>query len=457
MVRIALVGAGLACAGMAIVFGARGLALTRPGLLFLVIGPSAAAIVLTYVAIGQAWRIARWQPARIARRVAGELAFLGLALLVVEALVAIWAPDRPSGQLVRRDAAAKLGLPFDTRTYSEVVAQLRESGVDALPGLARDWPRHPFVRERLPDGLYPLSHASHVSVVECNEGGEYHVYQTDEFGFNNPPGLLTNSSIGIAAVGESLTFGHCVPSAQSLIGILRQVYPRTANFGMAGSLNLTMLATFREYVEPLKPPLVLWILNPWDVGNEDELQDPVLRRYLDPAFSQHLRERQSEVDRLVRRIAIPAQVEADRTARQAIDRAEAGRVTGVPLLAQLRARRYISLWRSRPETTDRRLFDQVLTLAKQTTQRWGGDFVVLILPTPAAPSALPYEHFKRVLTERGIPVIDAMPLFQGRPDPAAFYTLRIGSHPTAAGHALLADYVSRELEQRFPQRLATLR
>jgi hypothetical protein len=210
-------------------------------------------------------------------------------------------------------------------------------------------------------------------------------------------------------------------------------------------------------VEPLKPPLVLWILNPWDVGNEDELQDPVLRRYLDPAFSQHLRERQSEVDRLVRRIAIPAQVEADRTARQAIDRAEAGRVTGVPLLAQLRARRYISLWRSRPETTDRRLFDQVLTLAKQTTQRWGGDFVVLILPTPAAPSALPYEHFKRVLTERGIPVIDAMPLFQGRPDPAAFYTLRIGSHPTAAGHALLADYVSRELEQRFPQRLATLR
>jgi len=35
----------------------------------------------------------------------------------------------------------------------------------------------------MPDGLFPLSHASNVSVVECNESGRYLVLHTDELGF----------------------------------------------------------------------------------------------------------------------------------------------------------------------------------------------------------------------------------------------------------------------------------
>jgi hypothetical protein len=115
------------------------------------------------------------------------------------------------------------------------------------------------------------------------------------------------------------------------------------------------------------------------------------------------------------------------------------------------------------ELPDLRTFVQALSLARDTTRQWGGEFVVLLLPTYSEtvakriPLTLRHEHLQKVLTEHDVPVIDAVPLFLGHPDPAALYTLRIESHPTAEGHALLANYVARELERRFPQRVAGLR
>jgi hypothetical protein len=469
VIRALLLGAALALA-VAVVWLVSGIlngqrpSLSRQGLLFLVIAPSAIAIVLAHIAIWQAARVSRWQAARVARWMACELLLLGLSLIVVEALMATWAPDLQDRHVARKHAAAKLGVSFDVRSPSDVVAELRERGVDALPGFTRELPRVPFIRAHLPDGFYPLSQVSRVSVVECNEGGEYLVYRTDEFGFNNPPGLLASRGIGIAALGESLTLGHCVPLAQSVVGRLRALYPRTANFGIAGSPTLSVLASFREYVEPLRPPVVLWIVNPFVAVDNAELKDPILVRYLQPAFSQRLRERQPEVDQHARVIATLARAEADRVARLASERVEEeGRLPGIVLLPQLRKRQYLSWWNVPSELPDLRTFVQALSLARDTTRQWGGEFVVLLLPTYSEtvakriPLTLRHEHLQKVLTEHDVPVIDAVPLFLGHLDPAALYTLRIESHPTAEGHALLANYVARELERRFPQRVAGLR
>src|SRR5262249_44142181 len=162
----------------------------------------------------------------------------------------------------------------------------------------REWPRNPRVRQQLPDGMFPLSHASNVEVVECNEAGSYMTWHADEYGFRNPPGLIASGHVEVAAVGASFTLGHRVPDGQGLVSRLRETYPGIANFGIAGSGTLSMLATFREYVEPLKPRTVLWIMHPWTVDTRDEASDPVLKRYFDPAFSQHLMEHQADVDRV---------------------------------------------------------------------------------------------------------------------------------------------------------------
>jgi hypothetical protein len=464
VIRLILFGAGLACAVVVAGLAAAGHLerLTMPGLLFLVIAPSALAVALAYVAIWQPDRVARWRPRRHGRRLAGELSILALSLIVVEVLLMLWAPNIPSQQLTRKKAADKLGRPFDTRTVSEVVAQLRADGIDALPGLTRQWPLLPFVHERLPTGLYPLSHASNAAIVECNEGGEYLVYQTDEYGFHNPRGLLASRQVGIAAIGESHALGHCVPPAQSLVGRLRNRYPGTANVAMAGSYALATLASFREYVEPLRPPVVLWIANPHSLVDDDEQHDPILTRYLDPTFSQRLLERQSQVDRLVRTISIPAQAELDRAAKAAIEQAEAPGLVPILSLRRLRERNYVPLWRPPEDKEDPQPFVRSVLVAKEATERWGGVFVLVILPTHREVvrkirPPLWHKDVRQTLTERGTQVIDAVPVFSRQPDPSALFTLRIHNHPTAEANELLANYLVQELERRFAQRLASLR
>jgi hypothetical protein len=271
-----LLGAALACGAVVAWLGwTRAFAkLTQTGLVLLVGAPTLALIVLVRIALSRSdsvlclLRGAR----RRSVRLISEAAILALSLIVVEALTSIWVTEIQSVQRTLQNAAEKLGVPFDARSMSELVTQLRESGVDAVPGLSREWPR---VFQGLPAQLYPLSHASWASVVECNEGGQYLVYKTDEFGFHNPLGLVAARDVSMAVVGESLALGYCVPPSQSLVGILRQVYPRTANFAMAGSGTLSTLASFREYVEPLRPPIVLWVVNPHYVVAEDERATPV--------------------------------------------------------------------------------------------------------------------------------------------------------------------------------------
>ena len=385
-------------------------------------------------------------------RVACEIGALLVALLGAELLLRILAPEPASTQHARKADADRLGLPFDLRTKSEVVAELRSRGIEAFPGMSREWPRHPRVRQQLPEGMFPLSDASNSEIVECNESGQYLRFHTDEFGFNNPPGLIRSGNLQAAAVGESFTVGHCVPADQSFITRLRATYPRLANFGMEGSGALALLATFREYVEPLKPPLVLWIMHPWTADAVAEYADPVLRRYLEPGFSQHLLERRDEVDQAIRSIALPVQYEADAAQHRAVEAASRERFTGILSLSKLRRRLHLpELMAKPPGPLDLTPFDRSVDLAKRTTESWGGRFVVVIMPlfeeviTHNLEGPLHHDRLVQRLHARGIEVIDTVPVFATAPEPVALYVMRRANHPSAAGHRMLADYITSQL------------
>lgn len=422
------------------------------GALVLIALISAVAVGLAYVALRQHDSVNRW--------VARELALLGASLLVVEAAMAILAPELPSPQLSRKRVADKLGIPFDSRTVSEVVAELRSQGVDALPGISRPWPQHPRVSERLGDSIYPLSHASRATVVECNEDGRYLTYRTDEFGFNNPPGLIASGNVDLAIVGESFALGHCLPEGQTLLGILRRAYPRTATFARAGNGTLAELASFREYVEPHRPRVVLWTVMPEFVVPRSEVEDPLLTRYLEPTFSQRLLERQPEVDRVIRELAIPIQAEMDREAKLEIRRVYVRRFERLFLLPELRARVFPQMRNklgvakaSSSQGPDLAPFVESVRLAQETAEQWGGELVVLLLPTfkevVANQVESPFRHDRLAAALRGtgVAVIDGAALFLEQEDPAGLYTMRINNHPTPQGYALLGNHVVDRLQQ----------
>jgi lysophospholipase L1-like esterase len=119
-----------------------------------------------------------------------------------------------------------------------------------------------------------------------NENGPWVTYRSDEYGFHNPTGIWQSAPLDIAALGDSYTHGHCVPSDKNFVALIRRRFPATLNLGVSGNGPLLELATLKEYLLPLKPKIVLWF---YYEGNDlsdlqNERQSALLRRYLHDDF-----------------------------------------------------------------------------------------------------------------------------------------------------------------------------
>jgi hypothetical protein len=190
----------------------------------------------------------------------------GVSIFVVElVLVLTKRPPSKEGAQKRVEAARKLGVNYDTRDRLEVVTELRQKGIDAVPAIPSD-----TLLRRQGDSIMksditidgtevlPLGGIANKVTVLCNENGTYVSYESDEHGFQNPQGSWTAGRIDIAALGDSFTHGFCVPSDQNFVALIRKQWPATLNVANHGNGPLTMLATLKEYIQPLKPQVVLW-------------------------------------------------------------------------------------------------------------------------------------------------------------------------------------------------------
>jgi hypothetical protein len=360
--------------------------------------------------------------------------------------------------VVRERAAREQGLVYDSRLRAEVVRDLRSKGSDAVPGFAGSIVAEPVlanaIRER---GLLPLSNVANVLVVECNEGTGYLQYRSDEFGFNNPPGLAAGP-VDIAVIGESLALGHCVAPSTSAVDRVRARFPRTANFGIAGSRVLSQVGVFREYVEPLEPPVVVWFVNDNFAEPRQESSQPILMRYLnDASFSQGLPQRQREVDSFVREVALPLSLRGDRALREELDGSSAFPLHHVIKLGEVRSvvRGGLATQRS-PERPELSHFERAVDRVAETVGRWGGRVIVVISPSYeislGRPQALlRYEAVSGVLRNSAVTVVDGPALFAAEPDFRSLYTLRLDNHPGERGHAVLGKAVVAAINSRKKQ------
>jgi len=425
---------------------------------FTLLGLAAIFVAPLVIGIGLL-RLARRLTAHQARRLVLEFILLGLSVPVVEAGLTAFAWSSPSAQVGRFETAAKLGIPFDHRYKSEVVEAMRADGVKAYPGIARDWLWQADIKRRAGSEFYPLSQVADSEIVDCNESGKYLIYHTDEYGFNNPPGLYDGGHIDIAAVGSSYTLGYCVPPGHAYIDLLRASYPRTLNFGIAGSHVPTMFATLREYIEPLHPPLVLWVLYPSAIEYY-ELDDPIVHSYLQPDFTQHLIERRSDVDRFLSESLTPVQWDLDRKSAATITEAEHARwrqIPRMPLLRDKLAPMARGLLMQPPPPSDWEPSIELIRQAKQLVEGWGGHMVVVVIPVfgevvnnqyaPGQSSS----HIVELLEPLHVHVINGVPFFRQQRDPAMLYTMGMTNHFNEAGHRLFSEFVAADLRATYPE------
>ena len=100
-------------------------------------------------------------------------------------------------------------------------------------------------------------------------------------------------------IGDSFTHGSCVQREQNMATFLNTRLGGVINLGVGGFGPLLELAALTEYLQPLKPPVVLWIFYEGNDLNEDlprEIKSPLLMNYLDhDDFTQDLIDRTGDV------------------------------------------------------------------------------------------------------------------------------------------------------------------
>ena len=184
---------------------------------------------------------------------------VGVAFYVAEFYMLHLAPA-PPGAIANKDGV------LDSRTRYQVVLDLRSRGTRAYPAVfparlsrtALDGTLRAPLRI---DGVevLPLGGVANAPTVRCNESGPYVVYESDEFGFNNPKELWKADGVEVIALGDSFAQGSCVAPEHNFVSLIRARYPRTLNLGMSGNGPLLMLAALKEYGPTLRPRAVLWI------------------------------------------------------------------------------------------------------------------------------------------------------------------------------------------------------
>jgi hypothetical protein len=358
----------------------------------------------------------------------------GVGIYATElAAIALIDPDRVAREAVRIEARQH-GLPFDGRAKIDVIMDLRHQGISAYP------PFYPYLTLAVPlqvDGVptLPLGSVSHITTVCCNEGGQWLIYPTDEYGFANPPGLWKQAPVDIALVGASVATGECIPAVDSIANQLRQRYPKTVTVGAGGNGPLMDLASIREYLPALRPARVLWIFSEsHPTSLQKEQQVPALSRYLDDSYQQGLMGRQPSIDSALR-----AYLE-DSTQAELHLQGSSVRTGALELVTLKRVR--IAIFdltqpvRS-PDTSrlDADLYRRVLRRGQQIVAAWGGKIELIYVPdTGRYTGGFGYSPARRracdktratvqsVAASLGIPVIDISRSFPDLPaSQAAWY------------------------------------
>ena len=140
--------------------------------------------------------------------------------------------------------------------------------------------------------IFPLAGISNSKTIYCNENGNYSIYQSDRYGFNNPDWEWDKKKIEYLLVGDSYAHGACVNRPNDISSVLRNLSNKSVlNLGQGGNGPLIEYATLREYLNT-NVKKVLWI---YYEGNDlinliNEKDNKFLINYLnDLNFTQNLK------------------------------------------------------------------------------------------------------------------------------------------------------------------------
>jgi len=371
------------------------------------------------------------------------LGCLGVALYLFEAYL-IFQHSKP---LTTKDnLVGSSGKVFDYRSRLEV-----------FNDMSKEWPD---IAIRVPpsgrigkdkEGIFPLAGISAATTINCNENGEFAIYLSDRYGFNNPDSEWDAEEIDFVLVGDSFTHGSCVDRPADIASALRRQTGRTVlNLGYTGNGPLIEYATLREY-SPSAVKHLVWL---YFEGNDQadlvyEMTDSRLQRYiLEAEHSQDLVSRQDEIDVLLR-----SNIEHKRKAQEAREREELeSRPTTGPVSFQA-VSRFLKLTKARtaimpprPRFKVGKEVEEVVTRAAQFAEANNSELIFVFLPEywryKFGYQRGNYAGLRDLVDQLGATFVDIPEeVFEKQDNPLSLFPFGEAGHYTEAGYWQVAEAI----------------
>ena len=343
---------------------------------------------------------------------------------------------------------------FDTRTRIEIYEDMKIKNRDIVLAI---YPKL-FLKDTNQQ-FFQLSGISNKKTILCNASGQYVIYQSDRYGFNNPDKEWDKKQVAFFIVGDSFIQGYCVNERDTIGGNIRKKIEVGAvlSLGYGNNGPLIELATLREYLPLTNTKKVLWFYKESRDKKSNgrlnrEINNFILQNYLNnKEFSQNLPLKQNEVDTKLKKILQKGSLGIQQ-------RAKTNSLLRIIKLSFLR--RYTLERLNAPPVPSLNVilekFAEIISLSKSFTEKQNAKFYFVYLPhypryKNTKNNTNDFRNYGKVINivkNLDIPIIDInKELFLTLEDPLSLYPFRLEGHYNELGYRLVTETILKKIDE----------
>lgn len=365
-------------------------------------------------------------------------------------------------QLSLKNHNTLLPKNFDQRGAAEVVSDLRKENKNSFPLIS---PTNFLFSDGITilnknsesKKVFPLGGVSKVLTPLCNELGDWVIYKSDRYGFNNPDKIWDNSKIDYLIIGDSFAHGACARATFDIRGqIERKTKKKIITLGYGGNGPLLSMASYLEFNNLIDPEYLVWIYYEHsdlvDLSKEMSYSN-ILKNYFKENYSQNLTIFQKNIDEELKssynKKIILSILKLQLTRKHTID-SFASRLFSKKKEQVTKTKNSEKL----PITDKKQLINFELVLNKINKEVLKNNQKLLFVYLPSferyfnKKNVINFysEEIFEILNRNNILYVDIIRKFENHDDPVSYFPLRQSAHFTEEAYDMITDEILKKLD-----------
>ena len=297
--------------------------------------------------------------------------------------------------------------------------------------------------------FFPLGGISNSRTINCNENGEYSIFSSDRYGFNNPDFVWDNKKKLITIIGDSYGMGSCVDRPLDIASQLRKrlnLKGDVVNLSYGGNNLLIEYVSLIEYFNEINSKHLIWLVYEDDANNPKEIvTNSILSNYIEnESFTQSLPLKQKKIDAYLNQVILEKFANFKNKKKY---------FKTFETLKLYNLRKLIQNYNS-----EYKLFDNyseiIFKKTKAFSEKKGFKITVVYIPSIKTMKTKNYENDNNkslisLLKKLNINVIDIGKEFSEIPDTEQYIPLILPGHFNEAGYKKISDIIFENIKGKI--------